>query len=104
MTVIKHGLSTTTEVREDVRAHHDRDRRTGYPRGGEGGIPPQDPDQAKNVKVYAGTSHCETYEELVEWLKSREVSCARRRAASRSWELNPRIRANCGRALAAAST
>jgi hypothetical protein len=45
---------------------------------------------AKGVKVRAGTSHCETYEELVGWLKSREVSPREAQGGVQVMVLNPR--------------
>jgi hypothetical protein len=49
----------------------------------------KNPD-AKGVKVRAGTSHCESYEELVEWLKSREVSPRETQGGVQVMVLNPR--------------
>ena len=63
----------------------------------------KNPD-AKGVKVRAGTSHCETYEELVEWLRCNQVAPARRRGRSRSWSSTPASPRNRGYALPAAAT
>jgi hypothetical protein len=45
----------------------------------------------KSVKVTAGALHCESYEELVEWLKSREVSPREAQSAVQVMVLNPRM-------------
>ena len=55
----------------------------------------------KTIKVTAGASHCETYEELVEWLKSHEVSPREAQGGVQVMVLNPKLprepwRCECG--------
>ncbi len=49
----------------------------------------KNPD-AKGVKARAGTSHCETYEELVEWLRSNQVAPREAQGAVQVMVLNAR--------------
>jgi predicted Zn-ribbon and HTH transcriptional regulator len=44
----------------------------------------------RSIKITAGASHCETYEELAEWLKSREVSPREAQGGVQVMVLNPR--------------